>query len=94
MSARSEEPPHPFVNPTQPHTRLVSGFTDSTPERQYENNTSNNMQERLKYLDNYRVICEKRIKDLAPSHPLPVLPSHCGKPNPDIEELKSRMRMQ
>jgi hypothetical protein len=50
--------------------------------------------ERLKYLDNYRLICERRIKDLAPSHPLPVLPSHCGKPNPDIEELRTRLRLQ
>lgn len=48
----------------------------------------------MKYLDNYRVICEKRIRDLAPSHPLPVLPSHCGKPNPDLEEMKTRLRLQ
>ena len=53
----------------------------------------NSQQDRLKYLDNYRIICEKRIRDLAPSHPLPVLPSHCGQPNPDLEELKTRLRM-
>ena len=37
------------------------------------------------------MICEKRIRDLAPSHPLPVLPSHCGQTNPDIAEMKARM---
>jgi hypothetical protein len=47
----------------------------------------------LKYLENYRLICEKRIRELAPSHALPVLPSHCGAPNPDMEELKNRMRI-
>lgn len=49
--------------------------------------------ERLRYLDNYRIICEQRIRDLAPSHPLPVLPSHCGKGNPDLEELRARLRL-
>jgi len=42
-------------------------------------------------LDNYRIICEKRIRELAPSHPLPVLPSHCGQANPDIEELRHKL---
>ena len=50
--------------------------------------------ERLHYLDNYRIICEKRIRELAPNHPIPVLPSHCGKPNHEIEELKTRIRLQ
>ncbi len=50
--------------------------------------------DKLRYLDNYRLILEKRIRDLAPSHPLPVLPSHCGQPNPDLEELQARLRYQ
>ena len=50
--------------------------------------------ERLRYLDNYRLICERRLRDLAPSHPLPVLPSHCGRPNPEVEELRVRLKMQ
>ncbi len=47
-----------------------------------------NLQERLQYLDNYRIICEKRVRELAPSHPLPILPSHCGQPNHDFEIFK------
>ncbi len=50
--------------------------------------------ERLRYLDNYRLICERRIRDLAPTHPLPVLPSHCGRGNPDIDDLRVRLHMQ
>ncbi|CDW80474.1 UNKNOWN [Stylonychia lemnae] len=50
-------------------------------------------QERVRYLDNYRLVCEKRIKDLAPSHQIPILPSHIGQPNPDLEEIKNRLRV-
>eukprot|EP00347_Sterkiella_histriomuscorum_P021698 403333074 len=50
------------------------------------------MTEKLKYLENYRVICERRIKELAPQHPIPVLPSHIGQPNPDVEELRNKIR--
>ncbi|CDW78946.1 UNKNOWN [Stylonychia lemnae] len=44
-------------------------------------------EEQLKFLDNYRIICEKRILDLQPSHPLPVLPSHIGQSNSRDEEF-------
>ncbi len=34
--------------------------------------------EKLHELGNYRLLCEKRILELAPGHPLPVQPSHLG----------------
>lgn len=34
--------------------------------------------ERLMQLETYRELCEKRIKEFAPEHPIPVLESHLG----------------
>ena len=34
--------------------------------------------EQLHELGNYRLLCEKRLLELAPGHPLPVQPSHLG----------------
>jgi len=34
--------------------------------------------EQLHELGNYRLLCEKRISELAPGHPLPIQPSHLG----------------
>ncbi len=34
--------------------------------------------EQLQELGNYRLLCERRIQELAPGHPLPVQPSHLG----------------
>eukprot|EP00347_Sterkiella_histriomuscorum_P019293 403342201 len=38
-------------------------------------------EEKIQFLDNYRIICEKRILDFQPEHPLPILPSHIGQKN-------------
>lgn len=46
-----------------------------------------NYQDQIRFLDNYRIICEKRILDLAPSHSLPILPSHIGTTNPSDDEF-------
>ena len=34
--------------------------------------------QRLRMLEQYRVLCEERIQDLHPGHPLPVKPEHLG----------------
>lgn len=34
--------------------------------------------EQLMQLENYKMMCERRIKELVPIHPLPVDPSHFG----------------
>lgn len=44
------------------------------------------------YLENYKHLCETRLRELAPSHPLPINISHLGCQNPDAEEIKARMR--
>lgn len=37
---------------------------------------------RLSALEQYRLLCEQRVKELSPDHPLPVLPDHLGTPSP------------
>ena len=73
------------------HNDLAKADNEFSKDAIFRSQTS--QQERLKYLENYRLICEKRIREIAPSHPLPVLPSHCGQPNPDLEELKQKLKM-
>lgn len=34
--------------------------------------------ERLFKLEAYKTLCERRIKDFDPNHPMPVLPEHVG----------------
>jgi len=29
-------------------------------------------------LENYKLVCERRVRDFDPQHPLPVLPQHVG----------------
>jgi chromosome segregation ATPase len=36
--------------------------------------------QRLRVLEQYKVLCETRIAEIAPSHPLPVLPEHISQP--------------
>lgn len=36
---------------------------------------------RLSALEQYRLLCEQRIRELSPDHPLPVLPEHLGTPS-------------
>lgn len=90
------------VGSQQARELLISARSESAALHYASNNMASDSRmtqeqphmERMRYLDNYRLICEKRIRDLAPSHPLPVLPSHCGKPNPDLEEYKTRLLLQ
>jgi len=36
------------------------------------------MADRLSAVESYKALCEKRIRDLDPSHDLPVIPQHLG----------------
>jgi hypothetical protein len=36
------------------------------------------MADRISMLESYKELCEKRIKDLDPTHQLPIHPSHLG----------------
>jgi chromosome segregation ATPase len=47
---------------------------------------------RLTSLEQYRLLIEKRLRELSPSHPLPVLPTHLGKDVPDeLQALRARV---
>lgn len=37
-----------------------------------------NQAQRLRLLEQYRVLCEQRISELNPGHPFPVTPEHLG----------------
>lgn len=32
-------------------------------------------------MENYKTLCERRIKDFDPNHQIPILPSHIGQAN-------------
>jgi hypothetical protein len=36
------------------------------------------MGDRISLLENYKILCEHRLKDLDPNHQLPVSPEHLG----------------
>jgi hypothetical protein len=36
------------------------------------------MGDRISLLENYKILCERRLKDLDPNHQLPVSPEHLG----------------
>jgi chromosome segregation ATPase len=47
---------------------------------------------RLGALEQYRHLIEKRLRELSPAHPLPVLPMHLGKSIPDeLQALRDRV---
>lgn len=47
---------------------------------------------RLTALEQYRLLIEQRLKELSPSHPLPVQPSHLGTNIPDeVQALRERV---
>lgn len=59
-----------------------------TTERSRSNKESNNeMVFRIETLQRYSELCERRILELQPNHPLPVLEEHLGMGNPFIEEM-------
>eukprot|EP00347_Sterkiella_histriomuscorum_P015674 403356124 len=41
--------------------------------------------ERLQFLENYKTLCERRIRDFDQNHQLPILPSHIGIKPPQIQ---------
>ena len=43
--------------------------------------------EQLMQLENYKILCERRIRELAPSHPVPIDPSQLGNSKPGHIEL-------
>ena len=42
---------------------------------------------RLRSLEHYRMLCEQRIQELYPNHPIPITKSHFGTLPPEIQEL-------
>ena len=59
-----------------------------TTERSRSNRESTNAAYRIENLQRYSELCERRILELQPNHPLPVLEEHLGTGNPFIDELQ------
>ena len=60
--------------------------TDQTESEVIQDNDN---QELVQALVNQVQICEMRIQELAPNHPLPITQEHLGLPNPDSSERES-----
>jgi chromosome segregation ATPase len=43
--------------------------------------------QRIRSLESYKVLCEERISELCPSHPLPVLPEHIGSSGASMSQV-------
>jgi chromosome segregation ATPase len=56
-----------------------------------------NQAQRLRGLENYRVLCEERISELCPGHPIPIKPEHLGampvKEEASIELSQAKQRI-
>ena len=50
--------------------------------------------QRLTALEQYRLLCEHRIVDLVPDHPLPVMPEHIGRSGGDRTKLELHQALQ
>jgi len=86
---RKKEPSSPTFHNNQsttvhaPHT-VSTSRANSNREAEFTKQMTQKIKrqaEQLHELGNYRLLCEKRILELAPGHPLPVQPSHLGHPN-------------
>lgn len=64
-----------------------SVFSDSDLTNQLRDKIRTQAQ-RLRSLEQYRVICEQRIQELQPGHPMPVKKEHLGLAGSAIQELK------
>lgn len=54
-----------------------------------------NQAQRLRILEQYKVLCESRITELSPLHPLPIKPEHIGsEPAPDLTLELSQAKSQ
>lgn len=49
---------------------------------------SRNLSIRVKSLEHYKLLCEQRIQELLPNHPLPLLEEHFGTITPILSELQ------
>jgi chromosome segregation ATPase len=51
--------------------------------------------QRIRSLESYKVLCEERLLELCPSHPLPVQPEHIGSGGPSLSQelLTSRQKI-
>lgn len=54
-------------------------------------NSASKLAAQLEALKHYKVLCERKILDMAPGHPLPIKPEHIGKgiPKGMVNELSS-----
>lgn len=51
--------------------------------------------QRIRYLENYKLLCEERLIELCPTHSLPVQPEHIGSGGPSISQelLNTRQKI-
>lgn len=73
----NESPPQPQAQPSIPAQHPDSAG-NSTFLQQLTDKVREQAQQ-LQALEAYKTLCEKRILDLSPDHPLPVQPAHLGK---------------
>lgn len=68
---------NPSVNAPQPSQEKTSANNENFVTQLTEKirKQANILQEQ----ENYKMLCEKRILELCPNHPLPIQPSHLGK---------------
>ncbi len=74
------KPPAPAVS--SPPSAAKSGPQSSPKDSGFVVQLSEKIRQQAKIMEGqetYKILCEKRILELCPSHPLPVLPSHLGK---------------
>ena len=46
---------------------------------------------RLRALEQYRLLCEQRIQELSPGHPVPVKPEHLGSSSAELSQARSKI---
>lgn len=66
-------------------------FEAETPQKQRKNHSPDpyrSINQQLKSLETYKNLCEKRILEIYPDHPLPITESHIGSSNPYISDLQ------
>ena len=66
-------------------------FEAETPQKQRKTHSPDpyrSINQQLKSLENYKNLCEKRIQEIYPDHPLPITESHLGTFNSYVSDLQ------
>ncbi len=86
--------PEPEEKKTEPPTASHPPQpAETSPDKDYVGKLENRLRElagKLHELENYKLLCEHRILELSPGHPLPVRPVHLGKPSPTVAKGHAR----